>query len=85
MSEFLYRCNSIEEFDLTGDTTCMDAQPLEHLGKSLNVFRLHEHKSKLGSQRRRILSDERIKALGVQCPNLDILGLDIGYQAQLVC
>ena len=84
-SEFLYRCNSIEELDLTGATVCMNAQLLEHLGKSLKVLRLHEHESKLGPQRRRILSEEQIEALGVQCLKLDILGLDIGYQGQWVC
>ena len=85
MSEFLYRCNSLEELDLTGATVCMDPQLLEHLGKSLKVLRLHEYESKVGPQRRRILSEEQIEALGVQCPNLDILGLDIGYQGQWVC
>jgi hypothetical protein len=85
LSGFLYRCNYVEELDLTGATACMDAQLLEHLGKSLKVLRLHEHESLLGPQRRRILSEEQIEALGVQCPNLDILGLDIGYQAQWVC
>ena len=84
MSEFLYRCSSIEELDLTGATVCMDSQLLEHLGKSLKVLRLHEYESKLGLQRRRILSEEQIEALGVQCPNLDTLGLDIGYQGQWV-
>lgn len=85
LSGFLYQCNSIEELDLTGATVCMDAQLLEHLGKSLKVLRLHEYESKLGPQRRRILSEEQIEALAVQCPNLDILGLDIGYQGQWVC
>lgn len=85
MTEFLHRCNSIEELDLTGATVCMDAQLLEHLGKSLKVLRLHEHESRLGLQHRRILSDEQIEALGVQCSNLDVLGLDIGYQGQWVC
>lgn len=84
LSEFLYRCKSIEELDLTGATVCMDPQLLEHLGKSLKVLRLHENESTLGPQRRRILSREQIEALGVQCPNLDILGLDIGYQGQWV-
>lgn len=85
LAAFLFRCSSLEELDLTGGTVCMDAQLLEHLGKSLKVLRLHEHESKLGLQRRRILSDEQIEALGVQCSNLDILGLDIGYQGQWVC
>lgn len=85
ISEFLYRCNSIEELNLTGATECMDAQLLEHLGKSLKALRLHEYESKLGPERRRILSEKQIKALGVQCPNLDVLGLDIGYQGQWVC
>lgn len=85
MSEFLYRCNSIEELDLTGATACMGARLLKHLGRSLKVLRLHEHESLLGPQRRRVFSEEQIEALGVQCPNLDILGLDIGYQGQWVC
>lgn len=85
MVDFLYRCYSIEELDLTGATVCMEAQLLEHLGKSLKVLRLHEHELKLGPQRRQILSEQQIEALGVQCPNLDILGLDIGYQGQWVC
>lgn len=48
MSDFLYRCNSIEELDLTGATDSMDAQLLKHLGKSLKVLRLHEYESRLG-------------------------------------
>lgn len=85
MTDFLYRCNSLEELDLTGATVCMDAQLLEHLGKSLKALRLHEYESKLGPQCRRILSEAQIEALGIQCPKLDILGLDIGYQGQWVC
>ena len=85
LSDFLYRCNFMEELDLTGATVCMDAQLLEHLGKSLKVLRLHEYESKWGPQHRRVLTEEQIEALGIQCPNLDILGLDIGYQGQWVC
>lgn len=81
---FLYRCNSVEELDLSGATACMDAQILQHLGKSLKVLRLHEYESAFGPQIRRILSDTQIEALGVQCPNLDTLGLDIGYDGQWV-
>lgn len=84
LTEFLHQCNSIVELDLTGATVCVDAPLLEHLGKSLKILRLHEHESTLGPQRRRILSEEQIEALGVQCANLDVLGLDIGYQGQWV-
>lgn len=83
--KFLYRCNSIEELDISGSMACMGAEILQHLGKSLKVLRFHEYESTSGPHIRRIPSDTRIEALGVQCSNLDTLGIDIDYDGQWVC
>ena len=85
LSQLLFRSHYIEDLDLTGATVCMDAQLLDHLGKSLKSLRLHEFESELGPQRRPILSAEQVEALAIHCPNLEILGLDIGYNGQWVC
>ncbi len=84
MTAFLYLCRTLKELDLTGFTACVSPPLLEHLGKSLKVLRLHEYECQTGLQRRSVLSPEMILVLGVKCPYLDILGLDIAYQRQWV-
>ncbi len=84
MTAFLYSCTSLEELDLTGFTACFGPPLLEHLGKTVKTLRLHEYECEAGLQRRSVLSPEVISVLGVKCPYLEILGLDIAYQGHWV-
>ena len=84
LTGLLYQCAFLEVLDLTGATRCMDAQLLTQLGQTLNGLRLHEHEMYSGPQLRPILSLGQVEALGTQCPKLDELGLDIGYQGEWV-
>ena len=84
MTNFLYRCEYLEELDLTGFTTSISPPLLGHLGKSLKVLRLHEYECETGLQRRSVLSPEMISTIGARCVNLDTLGIDIAYKDQWV-
>jgi len=85
MTQFLHSCKFLRVLDVTGFTKCFDPPLLEHLGKTLKCLRLHQYESRSGLQRRPILSSDAISTLGITCPHLDFLGLDIAYQQQWVC
>ena len=85
LTQFLYHCNFLETLDLIGATSCIDNKLLKHLGPSLRHLRLHEYESAAGVQRRQVLSQQQVKSLGVLCPKLVQLGLDLEYKDEWVC
>ncbi|KAL6718584.1 hypothetical protein ACLMJK_004676 [Lecanora helva] len=82
LTAFLHQSVLLEELDMTGATSIVDNELLEHLGKSLRVLRLHEYESRVGLQCRQVLSRDQLQLLGTQCPKLEELGLDFGYQGE---
>ena len=61
------------------NTERYDTELFEHLGKTLNILRLHERENPSRVCRRRVLRNDEIQHLGRSCRKLQRLGIDLAY------
>lgn len=80
VKRFLFQCYRLEELELINCTKAIDEELLKHLGQSVKVIRLHEYEVARGVCQRPVLSDSQLQQLGLHCPLVEKLAIDIAYQ-----